>query len=48
MKDDLNFRVAMIMLLQASQELKKYNSPLASEIEQFVDSVVTERERDGR
>ena len=46
--DQLNFRVAMILLLQAAQELKKTANPLAKEIEQFVEGIVTEREQDGR
>ena len=46
--DGLNFRVALILLLQASQELKKTSNPLANEITQFVEGVVKEREKDGR
>jgi hypothetical protein len=46
--DSLNYRVALILLLQASQELKKSGSPLANEIEQFVEGVVKEREENGR
>lgn len=46
--DSLNFRVSLILLLQASQELKNHNNPLYKEIDQFVEAVVSEREKDGR
>ena len=42
---NLQFRVAMIMLLQAMEELKKTKNPLAKEIEQFIEGVVAEREK---
>lgn len=40
----LQFRVACILLLQAHQELLKTNSPLATEIEAFLEGVIKEQE----
>ena len=41
----LEFRVACILLLQAHQELLRNNSPLATEIEQFLDGVIKDQEK---
>ena len=41
---NIQFRVACILLLQAHQELLKTSSPLANEIEQFLEGVIKEQE----
>jgi hypothetical protein len=44
MDQNLQFRVACILLLQAHQELLKTNSPLAKEIDTFLEGVISEME----
>ena len=44
MNPNLQFRVACILLLQAHQELLKTNSPLAKEIDAFLEGVIGEME----